>query len=54
MLWELGWVEVTTDLLSLVPSLGMVADCIAVLMKVMGRSDNCVTHWCLFSAYFFP
>lgn len=34
MLWELGWVEESIDLLSLVPSLGMVADCITTLTRL--------------------
>lgn len=34
MLWELGWVEERIGLWSLVPSLGMVPDCITTLTRL--------------------
>lgn len=34
VLWELGWVEESIDLLSLVPSLGMITDCMTTLRRL--------------------
>lgn len=31
--WELGWIEESMDLLSLLPFLGMVADCVTALAR---------------------